>query len=270
MMPATLLLVLACCQTVVLYVLCGPVYFRLIDDTAARRNPLWLEAHPVYAARVRVAGYAAWLSRLAGLGWLAWFVWRAARHDLPSAAVLLGMPALVWVAIELLYWGQAWLRVARHIPPPNRRRASIAPRALADLIHPGWIVPALFATALAAGLYLAAFERGDLDTATLLWRAGGLLAGLALWGWTLRYYLRRKPRWADEAIGPAYRRYEIGETVACLYVFAACHLLLIAREQYGLAQWSDDVFFAFGSLVLQALALLGPRYKRQRTAPAQF
>jgi hypothetical protein len=256
-MSMMLLYLAAFSQVVVLYFISGPAHVQAMRMLCLRRNPAWLAEHPALRARAALAGRLTALHVACGLACLAWLALAVAQGETSPVLVMATVPP--WLACELGCGAFLYYRVYRAIAPPPRRSASLAPRTLADLVSAAALYPAAFLLALIAGLYLLAWRNGVIDTGRFAWYLAGIALGVALWGATLAYCLRRRKRVADEDEDRASRRREILQTVACLYLFDLFHLYKLAAEVWRVDALPDTGYFIVASLALQTLALLAPR-----------
>lgn len=259
-------------QIVVLYGLAAPAALRGMYRAWLARNPEWLRAHPEFAAS-HGPRRAVVLSLLLGAGWLALLSYDllgdAARGQDPTGGrdwriALLIASMLAWVALEWLVAAVEVRRIVARIPPPARRRASLAPRTLAAYARPWSVVPGLLLLLVLAALYLRAWSGDSLAAPVLAWRLICLVGGAALWGLVLRHSVHRRREAGNELPDDWVRRAEVRGCIACLYLFVLAAGWRALQDLSGIYVPGELDFFSWASLLLQAV-LLGWLIRSRKT-----
>lgn len=204
-----IIFVLALSQIVVLYGISARTCLHAINKIFLDKNPVWVHENPDFYARFSKPKFAVFFLYFVGAAWLLGLSTIMSELDTISLFTYTVMPNFVWQLVLMVYLGVAYFRIAKKIPLAAKRSANLARRNLRDYVHPIWTILCAACYLIVFVAYATALSLKQIQLDVFFYRVAYVILVLLLTVGFLRYSLRRKKNFLDDAFGPTYRRWEV-------------------------------------------------------------
>ncbi len=260
---------LAVSQIVVLYGISVRSCLGAINKVFLDKNIAWVNENPAFSARFAQPTYTAFIMYALGAVWLLALFKTFDAMDDTTLFFYTMMPNFVWQVVLMIYLIVAKLRIARHIPLPSKRSASLVRRNLGDYVHPAWTVMCGACYLFVIGAYIVALTNQHFELAVFGARMLFVCLVLLITVVFFRYSLRRKKNFLDEAFGAAFRRWEVIANFGFSMLGGAVVVLWVMINDLTTTMWASQLSLAvaFG-VVTQSLLIylsLNSRFKQAMT-----